>query len=159
MKEQKLLSTSVLVEAISVALKPLIENEEDRASIMEEFQASIAYVKNQPSPIAFLKGKEEDECVVLKNVAWLEADGCYTKFHCMDGCTHMLTANLVSVLRQLQANGWDDFLRIHKSYAVNINHIKSKCGNTLRIGKTELPIGRTYREYFEKHIFTLNKLS
>lgn len=159
MKEQKLLSTSVLVEAVSVALKSLTVDDEERTSIMEELQASIAYEQNRSSPIAFLKGKAEDECLVLKNVAWLEADGCYTKFHCMDGSTHILTANLVSTLRQLKANGWDDFLRIHKSYAVNFNHIKSKCGNTLRVGKTELTIGRTYREYFEKHIIILNKLS
>lgn len=110
MKEQILLCTSALAEAVGVALKAFVENEEDRENIMEELQANIAYAQNRPSPIAFLKGKEEDECVVLKNVVWLEADGCYTKFHCIDGSTHILTANLVSALRQLKAIGWDDFL-------------------------------------------------
>lgn len=155
--EQKLLSTSVLVEAISVVLKSLVENEEESANVIDVLQSSIDYVHNRPKPIAFLKGKEEDECVVLKNVVWLEADGCYTKFHCFDGSTHILTANLVSSLRQLKANGWNDFLRIHKSYAVNINHIKAKRGNALLVGEMELLIGRTYREYFEKHIIILHK--
>jgi len=157
MKEQILLSTSALAEAVGVALKLLIENEEDRANIMEELLANVTYLQNRSSPIAFLKGKEEDECIVLKNVVWIEADGCYTKFHCVDGSTHILTANLVSALRQLKANGWDDFLRIHKSHAVNINHIKAKRGNVLLVGETELLIGRTYREYFEKHILILHK--
>lgn len=157
MKEQKLLSSTALIEAIGASLQSLIKNDEERAFIIEKLQDSMSYIQNRPCPIAFLKGKEEDECVVLKNVAWLEADGCYTKFHCVDGSTPVLTANLVSTLRQLKANGFDDFLRIHKSYAVNINYIKSRCGNTLRVGKTELIIGRTYREYFEKHIITLRK--
>lgn len=157
MGEQKMLSTPVLIEAVGVALTSLIANDEERVNAIEKLQASIAYVKNHLSPIAFLKGKEEDECIVLKNVVWLEADGCYTKFHCIDGSTHILTANLVSALRQLRAHGWDDFLRIHKSYAVNINHIKAKRGNALLVGKAELLIGRTYREYFEKHIIILHK--
>lgn len=158
MKEQKLLSTSVLVEAVSVALKSLTVDDEERTSIMEELQASIAYEQNRSSPIAFLKGKAEDECVVLKNVTWLEADGSYTKFHCADGKTRVLTANLVSTLRQLMANGWNCFVRIHKSYAVNVHHIKSKIGNVLRVGKAELTIGRKYRESFGKCCFSLGKL-
>ena len=47
MKEQKLLSTSVLVEAVSVALKSLTVDDEERTSIMEELQASIAYEQNR----------------------------------------------------------------------------------------------------------------
>ena len=57
MKGQKLLSTSVLVEAVSVALKSLEENEEERANVIEKLQSSIDYVQKHPKPIAVLKEK------------------------------------------------------------------------------------------------------
>lgn len=158
MKEGLLLSSSALIEAMSIVLKRLVKNEEVERYILDEVTMGISYVQNRPSHIAFLKGKEQDECIVLKDVMWLEADGSYTKFHCVDGKTRVLTANLVSTLRQLASNGWDAFLRIHKSYAVNIHHIKSKIGNVLRVGKADLAIGRSYRKVLEKYFITLRKL-
>ena len=159
MKEERLLPMSAFVEALSVALNNLSVGEDVCNNVLQDVLAGMKCVQNRPCKIAFIKGKDADECVVLENVAWLEADGSYTKFHCSDGKTHMLTANLVSSLRQLVSNGWDSFIRIHKSYAVNIHHIKSKIGNILRVGKTELAIGRTYREFFGKCFFSLSKLA
>jgi DNA-binding LytR/AlgR family response regulator len=38
------------------------------------------------------------------------------------------------------------FIRIHKSYIINIRHIRYVEGNIVRILDQELPIGITYRE-------------
>jgi DNA-binding LytR/AlgR family response regulator len=38
------------------------------------------------------------------------------------------------------------FVRVHKSYIVNIKHIDSIERNRIFIGKTVIPIGDTYRE-------------
>ncbi len=158
MKEERLLPMSALVEAMRIALRKLSVDEDICDSMMQEVVSSVSYVQNRPCKIAFLKGKEEDECVILENIAWLEADGSYTKFHSVDGKTRVLTANLVSALRQLATNGWDSFVRIHKSYAVNIHHVKSKVGNVLRVGKSDLAIGRAYQNLFRRCYFTLGKL-
>lgn len=82
---QKLLPVSALASVLSMTLKKLIVDEETRNNIMEVFGVSVSHVHNSPHKIAFLKGKEEDVCVLLKEVVWLEADGSYTKFHCLDG--------------------------------------------------------------------------
>jgi len=158
MEKEKLVPISALVEAMGVALKKLVADEKVYNDIMQEVAGSIERVSRHSCKIAFLRGKEKDECVVLENVAWLEADGSYTKFHNVDGKTHVLTANLVSTLRQLAAHNWDCFVRIHKSYAVNIYHVKTKDGNVLQVGKSDLVIGRAYRDLFRTHYFSLGKL-
>ncbi len=38
-----------------------------------------------------------------------------------------------------------DFLRIHRSYIVSIKHITGFTANTIDIGDTELPVGRSYK--------------
>lgn len=156
MKENNLISLTVLKDAFANTLSRFI-NEGLRQHIMETFDTSIGYIKSCHLPLVFLKGKEEDECVHLDKVTWLEADGSYTKFHSIDGKTQILTANLASTLRQLEVIGYNNFLRIHHSYALNIDYITSRCGNTLYIGKQEFTIGRNYKKYVEEHIITLKK--
>lgn len=46
---------------------------------------------------------------------------------------------------------FDRLIRIHRSYAVNIDAIQSFTEQTVLTGKGELPIGRNYKENFLKH--------
>lgn len=100
MKENKLISLTALKDAFANTISR-IADEDMRQHFMETFDASIGYARNCHLPLVFLKGKEEDECVHIDKVIWLEADGSYTKFHSIDGKTQILTANLASTLRQL----------------------------------------------------------
>lgn len=156
--KQNLLSTVALLEALGLTLEQLITDEKVVADIKGEFFACIDCVRNQPNKIVVLKGKDRDVCFPLKMIEWIEADTCYTKFHLIDGNMYMMTGNLVAILRQLRVNGCNEFLRIHKSCAVNINYVNSKLGNTIRVWKTNLTIGRYYRQEFEKHCIFINKL-
>ncbi|MEZ4883634.1 MAG: LytTR family DNA-binding domain-containing protein [Chitinophagales bacterium] len=58
-------------------------------------------------------------------------------------------------LKQLEKDlPTDRFMRIHKSYIVAIDQIKTLEGNMLDIGKKEsLPIGASYREEVLGRIF------
>lgn len=47
------------------------------------------------------------------------------------------------------------FARTHKSYIVALNKIESLYGNTLVIGKQEIPIGKSYKQAFLERIETL----
>lgn len=156
MKEEKLISVSVLMDALADALAKVIDVD-TRQYVLEELETSIDRVQIRHKPLVFLKGWEEDECVHIDKVTWIEAAGSYAKFHGIGGKTQVLTANLASTLRQLEAYGYDNFLRIHNSYAVNADYITSRRGNTLQVGKKEFVIGRSYKQYFEKHIITLKK--
>lgn len=45
----------------------------------------------------------------------------------------------------------NEFIRVHKSYIVNINHIKAYYGNVLEINNKTIPVGRAFKN-------TVNKL-
>jgi DNA-binding LytR/AlgR family response regulator len=52
------------------------------------------------------------------------------------------------------------FVRVSKSYIVNVNNIDSVDNNTVYIGKNEIPIGNIYRDFFFNEFVTkkiLNK--
>ncbi|MBQ0056681.1 MAG: response regulator transcription factor [Bacteroidales bacterium] len=66
----------------------------------------------------------------------------------MAGGRHLLTlATMASLLEQLPN---DDFARVHRSYIVNVNAIKSIGQQTLILTDgTEIAVGKTYRKDFE----------
>jgi len=52
------------------------------------------------------------------------------------------------------------FVRVSKSYVINVNKIDAVDNNTVYIGKTEIPIGNIYRDFFFNEFVTkkiLNK--
>ena len=44
------------------------------------------------------------------------------------------------------------FMRIHKSYVVNLAAIERLSGNILVVGTRELPVGGTYRQDVLRHL-------
>lgn len=45
-----------------------------------------------------------------------------------------------------------DFVRVHKSFIVNIHAIHTITGNTLQIATTEIPIGQLYKLHLERRL-------
>jgi len=49
----------------------------------------------------------------------------------------------------------DQFIRVHKSYIVPFNKIKSMDGNMLLLGEKQIPIGKSYKEAVFKNVFRI----
>ena len=85
------------------------------------------------------------EMVDLNQIAYVQASGHYSELHLMNGETELHDKNLERLLTILPTQ----FERVHKSYAVRLNHIKKllKHGGSsysleLSTGET-IPLGRT----------------
>ncbi len=46
----------------------------------------------------------------------------------------------------------NDFIRIHKSYIVNLNAIKTISGNELEVRQVRIPIGSSFKEGLMKKV-------
>jgi len=77
----------------------------------------------------------------LDRLLFLEAESNYTRLVCNDRSLLTL-ASLKTLADKLPT----DFLRVHRSYIVNLRRIHQIEGNTIKIGEHKVPIGETYRE-------------
>lgn len=95
---------------------------------------------NRPSSI-FLRSNKKYTQVDIESIQFLEAAGNYSKVNTQQG-TIITREKISDLLLSLPS---DDFLQVHKSFAVAIKHIKSVEGNRISIGEHLIPIGKVYK--------------
>ncbi len=84
--------------------------------------------------------------VLLDDILYIESDKDYVKVFTDKGfiITRQTIASVEAMLSESQ------FIRIHRSYIVSLNKLKSFTAETVEIVNKELPIGKLYRNNFLK---------
>jgi DNA-binding LytR/AlgR family response regulator len=104
------------------------------------------YENKFASPFIYLRVDRKMSKILLDDVLYLESDKDYVK---------VFTANATIISRQtissVEAMLPDNkFFRIHRSYIVSLDKVKSFTNEIVEIGNKELPIGKLYRNGFLK---------
>ena len=82
--------------------------------------------------------------IFVSKIKWVEAYGDYIKI-VTDEESHLVLSTMKGFEKELPEN---KFLRIHKSYIVNLAKVSSIDGNRVYMGDRSFPIGATYRGAF-----------
>lgn len=101
---------------------------------------------------AFIWRREDYLKVALDEIKWIEAAGSYCVIHLTRERNMTVSFNLAVIKKELPAN---DFVQIHRSYVVNLEHVDYMAGNSLKVGDRLLSIGRGYREAFLDRVIFL----
>jgi DNA-binding LytR/AlgR family response regulator len=89
-----------------------------------------------------LKADKKVFRVFIPDIMHLEAMGDYVRVTTINNF-YLVNDSLRDLLSQLPPQ---QFIRVHKSYAVARNKISFLEGNYIRVGDKDIPIGATYRE-------------
>jgi DNA-binding LytR/AlgR family response regulator len=81
--------------------------------------------------------------VVLADILFVEGLDNYLKIHLQNKPAIVVRITIKSLLVKLSSK---DFIRVHRSYIVAVNHIKSIKQKIITIGEEEIPIGKNYEE-------------
>jgi len=142
------------VNAADYLLKPVSHHQfleavaKARASIIKLIPDAGAVVR-----MLFLKDSLTNQThnINQNEIVYIKSIGNYSIVYLIDNSKvmhHML-------LKRLQLQLWGErFVRIHKSYVININHIKfyQKNGTVELINDIKLQVGRTYRKNLKENI-------
>jgi DNA-binding LytR/AlgR family response regulator len=95
--------------------------------------------------LIFVRSGNEIIRLVLDEVHYVKAEANYVSFHFGSQSRAVMTlAALKSVAAALPGN----FLRVHRSYIVNRDHVERVAGKAVHLGKTTIPIGDSFRTEF-----------
>ncbi|MDI9862661.1 response regulator transcription factor [Flectobacillus roseus] len=100
-------------------------------------------------PFIFVRVQNKQLKIFFKDILYLESDGNYTYIHTREKKLALLKS-ISKLLDELDKR----FVRCHKTYAVNKQHIIAKTTTQIEIAKTYLPIGRSYQKILESEIMS-----
>ena len=112
-----------------------------------EVITSVASEENKPATsFIYLRVDRKMIKVLLDDVLYIESDKDYVKVFTGKGfiITRQTIASVEAMLSESQ------FIRVHRSYIVSLNKLKSYTAETVEIGNKEIPIGKLYRNNFLK---------
>ena len=120
-------------------------------SVEAENNKPVAEEKEQKEAFLYFKIDREMIKVFLNEILFIESCKEYVKLY-LDGKRPLLVKQSISSLEMLLSP--HKFLRVHRSYMVTIERVKSYSASHLRVGETNIPIGRFYKgnvDQFIKH--------
>jgi DNA-binding LytR/AlgR family response regulator len=100
------------------------------------------------SPYLFLKSDTRIFKVKRDEIQYIEGMRDYIAVH----IPQKRIMTLMSLSKMLLRLPPSDFIRVHKSYIINLHHITLIQQNRIVIGEKEIPISNTYREEFFNRI-------
>ena len=106
---------------------------------------------DEENPFIFIKSNLKKLKLYISRIKWIEAYGDYVKI-ITDEENHLVLATMKSFEQELPA---DKFIRVHKSYIVNVEKIDKFNSKYAEIGTNKIPLSRNKKEdlfkFMESH--------
>jgi len=101
-----------------------------------------SYVPN-PDAFVYVRADRSMQKIVLNDLLYLESWKDYVKLMFTNGKS-LLVKQPISAMENLLSG--QKFLRIHRSYIVSLHKIQGYNNTIVKLGSTEIPIGRLYKQ-------------
>ncbi|WP_338356630.1 LytTR family DNA-binding domain-containing protein [Yeosuana marina] len=134
-----------LVETVNKA----IQNIEDKSALKKNrLLIENLGVQTFQNKKIVIPSQEGLEFVKMSDILHFEGDNGYTKIHFVNNRKSMLSSHSIGYFNKLLAN--QSFYLIHKSYLINISHIKKYLneGYIILEDNSKLPVSRNRRQDF-----------
>ncbi len=105
----------------------------------------INLIKNNKEPTLILKSGYQLIRIIIKDIIYVEAYDDYVKVFTEKNEPVLTKLTMNAILKQLENYG---FVRVHRSFIISKNRIKSYNKKYIKISKINIPIGKNYRDNF-----------
>ncbi|WP_256002590.1 LytR/AlgR family response regulator transcription factor [Pedobacter deserti] len=155
-------SESYEVDAIDYLIKPVklerfqkaVEKAQTYSKLFRTDQTS-SNIENVTDDYIFVRADRRMFKVYLNDILYIEGLKDYVIIYLEN--QKVITLMNIRTIHELLPKRL--FVRISKSYVINVNKMDSVDNNTVYIGKNEIPIGNIYRDFFFSEFVTRKVLN
>ncbi|MEL7119577.1 MAG: LytTR family DNA-binding domain-containing protein [Bacteroidota bacterium] len=130
------------LNAVDYLLKPILLNRFLQG--IDKFLASVQAESSMSKLFAdhiFVKSNKKNVKILLKDVLYIESVKDYIRIH-TPAQKWMVKGGITAFATQLDRR----FLRVHRSFIVNMDQVTAFTKQDIEIGNLEVPIGESYKE-------------
>lgn len=131
-----------LQRAIELAIEQLADQQDEKEDLTADDRAFIL------SDRIFVRFKERMVKIYMSDIHYIEAERSYCKIQSKDR-EYLLSIPLKTLEEQLVAN---QFLRIHRSYIINLFNIDEVLDTHVIISGKAIPVSRSFKDDLRKRI-------
>ncbi|MFD1292291.1 LytR/AlgR family response regulator transcription factor [Lutibacter holmesii] len=144
------------LNAVDYLVKPIpfhrfltaVNRAQELFELKAEPETAVQTLTAQSSDFIFVKSEYENLKVNLNTIRYIEGLKDYIKIYTDDPKPILTLNSLKAFEEKLPPN----FIRVHRSFIVSLNHINSVQRNRIIIDKVYIPIGQNYKDDFIKRI-------
>ena len=131
------------------SLYELLQLQEQKQS-EEAQQEDEEEVEQDDAGVLSVHADRKTHIVKISNIIYVESAGEYVRLHMNDGTKLVTLFRLKNMESALQSS---QFMRVHRSYIINLNHISGyTTGRVFLSNEDYVPIGENYKEQFVNYI-------
>ncbi len=131
-QDAKTLREAAHLQPVSYITKPFKPN---------DVAAALEIIAHRLPKMLEVRGANGIEKLNPNDIIFIKSDGVYVELHTVNGMV-VQRKLLKEIIGQLP----DFFLRVHRSYLVNINFIEQRSSSHLILKGHEIPVSRSFRE-------------
>jgi len=105
--------------------------------------------KSNPDAFIYLKIDRVRQKIFIEDILYIESWKDYVQIHFTNG-KNLLVKQTISAIENLLSDHM--FLRAHRSYIVSLYKISGYNSTSLRLGATEIPVGRLYKQNVNRQL-------
>ncbi|GAB5475095.1 MAG: hypothetical protein Mars2KO_31940 [Maribacter sp.] len=131
----------------------------NRAKEMLEIRSNIAKIDGNTAPAGgvgntennfiFVKSDYDNVKIKVNEIKYIQGLKDYLKIHTQENKPILTLMSFKDIHDKLPSN---DFLRVHRSFIVNVNNIDSIQRSRIVIDDVRIPIGESYKEDFMRRV-------
>ena len=121
-----------------------------KTDLLTSIEIVKAKIGNQASPLCIKDGNKYVN-LSTKDIFYIKSDKNYLEIFLKDS-RYVIRNSMEKLLEEINSKS---FVRIHRSYAINIDHVSEVVGDLVKIGENELPLSRKFKSDFKE--FLINR--
>lgn len=110
------------------------------------------FSSNKPENFILVKDAYKTVKIYLFEIAFLKADNNYVEINTKKG-KYLERSSLENLLKTIDS---EDFLQVHRSYAINLNYAVSYKAHKVQIGEIQIPVSRKFVKSLKQRLFFSN---
>ncbi|MCK0146964.1 response regulator [Arenibacter sp. F26102] len=132
-----------LQRTIALVVDQIHENRAEVKDISEHFEVMVDRI--------FVRHNGRMVKLLLDEILYIEADRNYSNIITSSG-NYLISTTLKVVEKEIKSHM---FIRVHRSYMVNIAKLDVVADNHLEINRKVIPISKSFKEHLLKHLHTI----